>query len=114
MTAQATGNTRECTSNRRLDNGQVVPKGRFVQDKVQLLSTKRRQDSLQKSFQISGTTMRSLAMKRARRRSMLLIFASLRPRSYMVSATRCITALPERADAQDKEGQCFLLMPMDS
>jgi hypothetical protein len=25
-----------------------------------------------------------------------------------------MTALPERADAQDKEGQRFLLMPMDS
>jgi hypothetical protein len=51
--------------------------------------------------------MRSFAIKRASRRSMLGILAGLNPRSLKVSATRCMTALPEMTIPSTKKASVF-------
>src|SRR5262245_35332087 len=55
--------------------------------------------------------MRSLARKRASRRSILVIFARLLPRSCKTSATRWSTALPVNTIPSTKKAHVFFWCP---
>ena len=98
----------------QIDHRQIVRKGVLSSTKDRCCPRNGARTCAEKRFQISGTTMRALPMKRAKRRSILLIFGLAETALTQGFGHTLHHGAPRQADAQHRDRQRFLLMSMDS
>src|SRR5512135_2693449 len=97
-----------------IDHGQIVPKRRIVQDKVELLPTERSQNLLQKELPDQrdyDTLIGNEACQASLNAGHLRFAEAALTQGFGHALHDCTT---RQDDAQHEESQRFLLMPMHS